>query len=155
MATPRENRYKTGPLHESQLESHKQPVAQNAPTASGTIAVEVFAVLNLILAGFVFIGWTLICLALLYDIFYSEIEGETVIGVSLFLILPGFIGFLLFLLSGIGLLRRSVWGYYTHLAVAILMALTIVGLIYAVPALILMFKPAFRARFFPHQVHQT
>lgn len=155
MTTPRENRYKTGPLPESHLEAHKQPVVQNAPTASGTIAVEVFAVLNLILAGLTFIIWVLICLLLLSDFFSSEIDGETVIGVFMIILLPGLISFFLFLLSGIGLLRRRVWGYYVHLSGAILMALTIVGLIYAIPALIFMFKPAFRARFFPHQVHQT
>ncbi|MFQ3684490.1 site-2 protease family protein, partial [Roseiflexus sp.] len=155
MVTPRENRYKTGPLPESHLEGHKQPVTQNAPTASGAIAVEVFAVLNLILAGLTFIIWVLICAVLLYDFFSSEIDATTVIAVSLIILLPGLIYFLLLLLSGIGLMRRNVWGYYVHLAVAILMALTIVGLVYAVPALIFMSKPAFRARFFRHQSHQT
>lgn len=153
MTKPRDNRYKTGPLYESQLERDEQPVARNNPNASSAVMVDFLGVMNLVIAGLIFLGWALVCAALLYDIFFSEIDRDTVIAVSLFLVLPGLIVFLLFLTAAIGLLRSRVWGYYTQLAIAILLAFTIVGLIYAIPALIVMFKPAFRERFFPYQYH--
>lgn len=157
-AIPREDPYKTGPLHESQLEAHEQPTAQEDPAASDTSQIGLFAVLNFLLAGIALLGCALVCLLLLYGIFFSgdPIDEIIILTIVIFFLglLPNGIAFVLFLLAGIGLLRRKVWGYYTHIAAAILAALSIIGLVYTIPALIYSFKPEFRVGFFHNQSNQ-
>ena len=66
--------------------------------------------------------------------------------------MAGFLGlFVLYLLvlatlagGGIGLILRKPWGYYSHLAGAALVAVTVFGVIYTIPALLIALRPEFK-----------
>jgi hypothetical protein len=91
------------------------------------------------------------CGVLVYGIFYSGDKGEELfagVAGSIFIALPGLVGLVVYLLGGIGLVRRSAWGYYFHLAGAILAVFTCIGIIYTVFAFIFALRPEFSAEFF-------
>jgi hypothetical protein len=58
-----------------------------------------------------------------------------------------FAGFVTMADGGIGMLRRRIWGYYAHLAGSVLVVITGLGIIYAIPSLLITRQPSFRAYF--------
>lgn len=49
--------------------------------------------------------------------------------------------------GGVGMLRRRLWGYHAHLAGSVLVVFTGFGMLYAIPSLLITFRPAFKAYF--------
>ncbi len=68
----------------------------------------------------------------------------------------GFLGmFLLYLpalialpLGGVGLLKRTRWGYFAHMAGAALVAVSCFAIVYTIPAMVIALLPQFRRYFF-------
>jgi hypothetical protein len=54
-------------------------------------------------------------------------------------------------IAGVGLIMRRPWGYYSHLAGAALVAISIFGVIYTIPALAIALQPNFKDHFFGKQ----
>ena len=127
--------------------THFQPPL---PPPADSAAVTVFAAINLVLA-FGALAWTgFIACAMVYGIYYSGDEGdELVAGVvgSMCLGLPGVIGLVLFPVASLGLFRRRPWGYFFHIVGAALAALSCVGIVYTVIALIFAARTDFRNSF--------
>lgn len=112
-----------------------------------SITVTIFAVLNCVLALLALVWTGFIGLALIYGIFYSGDQGaELAAGVlgSLFIGSPGAIGLIVYTVAGIGLLKRRSWGYYCHLAGAALAALSCVGVVYTIVAIVFAMQPEFK-----------
>lgn len=78
--------------------------------------------------------------------------GDVVTQLLLFII-PSFLTFLTFLLAGIGLLMRRVWGFFFHIAGSALTILSLIFIPYSVISLVFSLKPAFRELFFPLSRH--
>jgi hypothetical protein len=144
--------------------SHAAPESWAASPASVTVnamrsdfqratpAIAVFASVNFVLAGLCLL-WILVLVAVIvYGIGFSGDRGaelvEGVVGAA-FLAVPGIIGLGVYLVAGIGLVRRRPWGYYFHLAGAVMAALSCLGVIYTVLALVFALRPEFSAAFFP------
>jgi hypothetical protein len=114
--------------------------------------ITVFAALNFVLAGLCAV-W-LLCVAgmLVYGIGFSGDEGQElaagVVG-CLVIGLPGLLGLAVYAVAGWGLMRRQAWGFYFHFVGAVLAALTCVGVIYTVMAIVFALRPEFSAVFFP------
>ena len=88
---------------------------------------------------------------LVYGIFYSGDKGEELfagVAGSIMLALPGLAGLVVYFVAGIGLTRRTAYGYYFHFAGAILAVFTCLGIIYTVFALIFALRPEFSGAFF-------
>jgi hypothetical protein len=125
---------------------------QHSDSRADSQAITVFAVLNFALAGLSAL-WLLFWIGILvYGIGFSGDEGKElaagVIGTAV-LGLPGLAGLFVYVLAGFGLLRRAAWGYYLHFIGAALAALTCIGLIYTVLAIVVATQPDFRQAFFP------
>jgi len=119
--------------------------------------VRVFAVLDLLFAALSLVGLGVLSLIWTYGIFFSgdpiedKIQGS--FGVLLFA-LPVGVFVIVFLAAGIGLWKQREWGYYVHIAAAVLAALSIVGVIYTILALLFAFQPEFKAAFFDQPATQ-
>jgi hypothetical protein len=90
-------------------------------------------------------------LGMFFGVYFSGDTGqELAMGLLglLLLGLPGLFGAIVYLPAGLGLLFRRAWGYYFHLAGAVLAALTCVGVIYTIPALLFALRPEFTMAFF-------
>lgn len=134
---------------------YSTPAVQDAWTKEQPVAIEsgmitVYAALNLVWAGICLIWVGMIGAVLVFGIFFSgDPADEMAAGVlgSLILGAPGLLGLVVFLLAGIGLLRRTNWGYYAHITGAVLAVFSCVGLIYTPFALIHALQPGFRRAF--------
>ena len=113
--------------------------------------VKIFAVIDLLLAGLSLIGLCVLSLTWIYGIFFSgDPAQDKLIGSigMLIYILPVLFGFVVFLFAGMGLWKEKTWGYYLHIAAAVLAAFSLIGIVYTVFALIFAFQPEFKAVFF-------
>jgi Zn-dependent protease len=109
-----------------------------------------FGVLNLLFAVALLVVCALFGLVLIYGVGFSGDPASEVvpIAIALMLFILGIAsGAALFITAGVGLLRRRRWGYVLHLVGAGLLACTLVGLIYSVPAFICACLPPFRTQF--------
>jgi hypothetical protein len=125
---------------------------QPPPQQPGASAIGAFAGLNFAFAGISLIGALLMGGVLIYGIFFSGDQGSDLaagIAGSLVVAAPAVIGVIVYSLAGFGLLRRRAWGYYFHLAGAVLAALTCIGVIYTIVAFVFASRPEFSASFFP------
>lgn len=57
--------------------------------------------------------------------------------------------------GGVGLIRRKPWGYYSHLAGAVCVAVSFFGIIYTIPALFVAIRPEFKKECLGKQVAKT
>jgi hypothetical protein len=114
--------------------------------------ITVFAILNFVLAGVCTLWLLFIATALIYGIGFSGDEGqELVYGVlgCVAAAAPGLLGLVVYFVAGFGLLHRKAWGYYFHLAGAGFAALSCIGIIYTVFAIVFALRPGFSAALFP------
>jgi hypothetical protein len=121
----------------------------NAPTSP---LIAVFGVLNLVFSGFCGLGLLLLFGVMIFGVFFSGDErDEMVFGLIGLAIVsfPFWVGLVLFLVAGVGLLRHKPWGYYFHIAGAALAALSVVGLVYTIFAFVVALHPDFTRTFFP------
>lgn len=113
--------------------------------------VSTFAVLDFLFSGLALVGILCICAVLVYGIFFSgDPRGEIAAGVfgCFVLLLPLSVGFIVFLIAGIGLLKRKTWGYYLHIVASVLAVFSCIGIVYTVFALVFAFRPEFKSEFF-------
>jgi hypothetical protein len=121
---------------------------------TGSRAVALFGALDLILAA-VWLAFVLMLLALLVmslgalngsfpspDPPKDLLTGAFSACGMLALYVPGLIALTG---AGIGLLRRAAWGFYWHLAAALLVAVSCFGIVYTAVALAFALRPEFRA----------
>lgn len=113
--------------------------------------ITVYATVDFVLAGVCLLWALILASVLVYGVFFSGDTGrelaEGVVG-CIVLGSPSLLGIPVFLLAGLGLVRRRTWGYVLHIIGAVLAALTCVGIIYTVFALIHAFRPEFSTAFF-------
>ncbi len=122
-----------------------------APPPADSPAVTVFAAINLVLATISLFWAGLIGCALVYGIFYSGDEGaELAAGVvgAMLVGSPAVIGVFVYFVASVGLFRRRPWGYYFHLAGAVLAAVTCIGAIYTIFAILFAIQSNFKASCF-------
>lgn len=121
-------------------------IAQPEPGSRST-TVTVFSVINIVL-GLVSLGWGVVWFAGVISAATSSLPKDqgAVPGLIMFLVGSLIYG-IAFTVAGIGLFKRTTWGYYAHLVGAILSALSCFGILYAVPALIFAFQPNFKRDF--------
>ena len=114
--------------------------------------VDIFAVINFVLAGLHCLMILFFIIVLIYGIFFSGDTDEDllagVVGSTMFL-LPVTIAFSVYLAAGLGLLKRRTWGYYMHIAASILAVFSIILIAYTIISLVFVIKPEFREEFFP------
>ena len=113
--------------------------------------VKIFAIINMLLAGLGLLGLCALSLGWIYGIFFSGDPARVKILGSLSILvysIPIGFGFALFLSAGIGLWKEKTWGYYLHIAAAVLAAFSLIGIVYMIFALIFAFQPEFKAVFF-------
>ena len=129
-----------------------QPATRHETVPQAPASIAVFAVLNFVFAGLgcafslIFVG------VLVYGIYFSGDTGEELfagIAGTICLATPAMISIPVFLTAGIGLWRRRRWGFYFHLAGAILAAFTCLGIVYTVLAIVYATQPAFSAALSP------
>jgi hypothetical protein len=122
------------------------------PEAEASIAV--FAVLNFVLAGLALLWALLIGAVLIFGILLSGDQAddlaEGVLG-CLVLGVPSLFAMVVYLLAGVGLVRRRAWGYHFHLGGAVLAAFTCLGVVYTILAFVFATKPEFYGAFFAQQ----
>ena len=114
-------------------------------------SVDIFAAINFSLAGLSCLFILLFILVLVYGIFFSGDTEEEILSGTLgfiILILPATIGFIIYLIAGIGLHNRRTWGYYMHIVGSVLSFFTIILVAYSIISLVFVFKPEFREQFF-------
>ena len=119
---------------------------------SGSSTIAVFVALNFVLGGLCLLWLLLFLCVLIYGVFYSGDKGEELFaGVmgSVILGFPGLIGVIVYMIAGLGLLKRWKLGYYLHLVGAVLAAFSCIGLIYTIFAFIYAFRPGFFEEFSP------
>ncbi len=112
--------------------------------------VPIFAALNFAFAALALAGILTVIAVLIFGIFLSgDPKDEIMDGVlgCIMLFVPLFLGFVIYLISGIGLIKRRTWGYYMHIVGAVLTIFSCVGMIYTIIALIIAFRPEFRTEF--------
>lgn len=123
-------------------------------SAKGPGSLPLFVILNFCFAASNLFGFLAFGALVVIGVFFSEKNEEgRVEGVTfcLLLMVLFLVCILLYLMAAIGLLRKSVWGYYCHLAGAALAALSCLGLAYSIPAFIVALRPEFQEEFFPSQ----
>lgn len=118
-----------------------------AETGIRNTSVTVFAVFNLVFAILTFGGVAFWLLMVFNGLFGSDPKAREAVGGFVIFLVPNLISFLLFLPAAIGLMKRRTWGYYAHLAAAVLAGFSCIGLLYTVPALIMAFRPEFKNDF--------
>ena len=112
--------------------------------------VPIFAALNFVFAALALFGMLTVIPIMIYGIFFSgDPKDEMIQGAvgCIMLLMPLFIGFVIYLLSGIGLVKRRVWGYYMHVIGSFLALFSCIGMIYTIISLIFAFRPEFRTAF--------
>jgi hypothetical protein len=89
---------------------------------------------------------------LVFGVLYSDDQGKDladgIVG-CIVLGLPMLAGVVVYFIAGLGLSKRRSWGYYFHLAGAVLTALSCLGIVYTVLAFVFALKPEFQEAFFP------
>ena len=113
--------------------------------------VTTFAVLDFLFSGLALVGILFFCAVLLYGIFLSgDSRGEIAAGIlgCFILLLLLSVGFSVFLIAGIGLLKRKTWGYYLHIVASVLAVFSCIGIVYTVFSLIFAFRLEFKSEFF-------
>jgi len=108
------------------------------------------SMLNFVLGGLLCIPCALWIFVAIYGIFLSgDPLGEKVAGLlgCYCLILPSLLATTLFIASGIGVFKLKSWGYYTQIATAIVSILSIIGIPYGIPVLMIFMRPEIK-RFF-------
>jgi hypothetical protein len=121
-----------------------EPIAENSGGRSTTVTV--FAVLNFVMSIVALLGGGLWMMGIA-SAALGDAEAQKALGGFFIFLLPNVIYFLLFLAAGIGLMKRTTWGYYVHLTTAILAGFSCIGLAYTIPALIFAFQPDFKRDF--------
>ena len=117
-----------------------------APAKARAESVDVFAIVNMVLGALAFVG-AAGGVALYFEELFVAPPDPSLVGLTHGLAaVPFGIGALVFT-SGVGLWRRARWAYVAHLAGAVLVGLTGVGIPYAVPAVWLAVTPRFRGEF--------
>jgi hypothetical protein len=114
-------------------------------------AIATFATVNFILACLCALSLMLVSVVLVYGIGFSGDQGEDLaagIGGCALLAAPNVLGLVVYLMAGLGLLHRRVWGYCFHCVGVVLTAFTCLGLIWTIPALIFALRPEFSDAFF-------
>lgn len=129
--------------------------------------VQVFAILNFVLAFLSLVG---MIIKLLDSVLGMSIPGlsslpaESEFGDASYMagyltgqvmgIVCGVIYLVLYIAAGVGLLKQTLWGYYTHIVAACFTTVGCCvcvcfcgGILYTVPALIFAFTPSFRESF--------
>lgn len=122
---------------------------QAAPKREGSITA--FAVLNLFFASSLGIGVLIAAAAMVYGVFFSgDPANEVFTGVLGGVVVLGVLFMLLavYILAGIGLFKVRKWGYYFHLAGALLAAFSCIGIAYTIPAFAFALRDEFRCPFF-------
>lgn len=113
--------------------------------------VDIFGVIDLVLAGINALAILLMLVVLAYGVFASgDPEEEIISGVygCIIIMAPLLIGFGVFLSAGLGLIKRKRWGYYMHITAAVISFFTFVLLLYSILSLVFIFRPEFRDCFF-------
>ncbi len=113
-------------------------------------AITAFTVINFAFAGIALMGLAMILLALVYGVFFSGDEGEELMAGVFGSVFIGFFllaGIVVYLGAGIGLAKRRRWGYYLHIAGAVMAVMYCCGVVYTVVALIFALKPEFKDEF--------
>lgn len=123
-------------------------------TVAQSRAVKVFAITNFVLAGvwFLYIVMLLVLLtSMLNRLSFSSpspdpLEDLVILTYGLYGMLALYIpGLIAFTGAGIGLSKRAWWGFYWHLAAALLAAVSCFGLVYTAVAFGFALQPSFRA----------
>ncbi len=122
---------------------------ESAPRLHDPWAIRVFVGVNFALALLCAVGVAVVATALVSFIASGGASADVpfwqgVAGVLFIMVVPALAG-LGFVGASVGLYRRAPWGYVLHMGMAVLAACTCAGLVYAVPALVLGFRPEFRA----------
>jgi hypothetical protein len=115
------------------------------------VTVDVFGVINLVIAGIYVLGVILVIITVVYGVFLSgdtELEIEEGIMGGILVLTPLLIGVAVYLTAGIGLMKRRMWGYYVHIGGAILAFFSIILIAYTIIALIFAFRPEFKDEFY-------
>jgi hypothetical protein len=119
---------------------------------SRNTAVDIFGIIDLVLAGLNGLAILLMLVVLAYGIFGSgDPEEEIISGVygCIIIMVPLLIGFIIFLSAGLGLMRRKIWGYYMHIVASVISFFTFILLAYSILSFVFLFQPDFRRDFFP------
>ncbi len=120
--------------------------------------VDIFGVIDLVLASLFALCILLLVAVLIYGVYFSgDTEEEIMLGVQGFAMvtLPLLIGFGIFLIAGLGLIKRNTYGYYIHIAAAAISFFTFILLLYSIISFVFIFKPEFREEFFPQDGGQA
>ena len=102
------------------------------------------SVINFVLGSLSFFYFSFFTLLIIFGLFGSgDPPADKLAGVigSQCLGFPGLLGSILFISSGIGVVRLKGWGYYIQMATAILAILSLIGIPYGVPILLTLLKP--------------
>ncbi|HPR62966.1 MAG TPA: hypothetical protein PK014_01995 [Thermoanaerobaculia bacterium] len=121
-----------------------------SPERSPGVAIPVFAVFNLVFAGLSLLWLLVVAMAVAYGIFMSgDPKSEIFAGVmgSVILLIPSLAALIVYFLAGLGLIRRKAYGFYFHIAGAILAIFTCVGILYTIPAMGFALQPSFKDLF--------
>ena len=109
-----------------------------------------FSIVNLVFAGNLLFWIVLLAGAVVYGVLFSGDPPEEIIaGVGGGIILGGgsAVAAVVYLLAGIGMLKGRPWGYYFHIAGAILASCSCMGFPYTIFAMIWAFKDDFKNEF--------
>ena len=110
----------------------------------------IISVINFIFGGCAFAYFSFFTLIILYGLLFSgDPVSDKLAGVigGQCLGFPGLMASILFIFSGLGLLKLKGWGYYLQMATAILAILSLVGIPYGVPVLITLLNPQIKRLF--------
>ncbi len=114
-------------------------------------AAIVFSIVNLVFAGNLLLWIVLVIGAVIYGVLFSGDPPEEIFaGVAGGIILGGgsVVAAVVYLIAGIGMLKGRPWGYYFHIAGAILASCSCIGFPYTILAMIWAFKGEFKNEFF-------
>ena len=114
-------------------------------------SVTVFGICNLVLGGVCLLLLLLMLATAAFGFSYSGDPPEDIVaGVIGTLFLGGLFAFgaALYLIAAVGLFKGAKWGYYAHLAAAAATALSCVGIVYTVVALLICTQGDFKQHFF-------
>lgn len=152
------------PINDESFDTASQPNPYAAPAEPGELpplvspgydderaeqAIVIFAILNLVFATMAFMGVLFFGVIMLFGIYYSGDPAEEVrdgILGSIILSFPFVLGTLVYGLAAVGLYKRTAWGYFFHMAGAILTALSCLGIVYTFFAMTWAAKPGFYHR---------
>jgi hypothetical protein len=118
--------------------------------------VVLFITVNFVLAALCALWLLALSVVALYGVAYSGDEGEKLAsglaGCAL-LAAPTVVGLPVYLVAGIGLMRRRPWGFWFHCAGAVFAAFTCLGIAYTAFALVIAFQARFYGAFFQSRTH--